>query len=100
MAKNTSMEMKKIEESLEKFRELRRNLGPNAKPDQQHFLDEIISSGEKALRTLNHDSRVEEPASPFSLSFRRVKKTLLLFAVVTIIMFVIYAVTGAGQRGI
>jgi len=100
MVENTSTNMKKVEESLEKFRELRRNLDPNATPDQQQFLDEMISSGEKALRTLNHDSRIEETTSPFSLSFRRVKKTLLLFAVVMIVMFVFYAVTGAGQHGI
>lgn len=100
MAINTSTDMKKVEESLEKFRELRRNLGPNAKPDQQQFLDEMISNGEKALRALNHDSRIEEPASPLSLSFRRVKNTLLLFAVVMLVMFVFYAVTGVGQRGI
>src|SRR3989338_244187 len=45
----TSQEQKKgIEQSLKKFKELRRNLGPDASVEQKRYLDEMILMGEKS----------------------------------------------------
>jgi hypothetical protein len=36
-----------VEQSLEKFKELRRDLGPDATVDQKRYLDEMIFLGER-----------------------------------------------------
>lgn len=96
MKNKTSQEHpKNIEQSLEKFKELRRNLGPNASVDQKRYLDETILMGEKVMDVaVQHNRMVHERVSPFSLSWRRVGKRLLLGAVVTIVMFAVYAFLG------
>ncbi|MBT9511565.1 MAG: hypothetical protein IV104_04375 [Acidovorax sp.] len=83
---------KSIEQSLEKFKELRRNLGPDASVDHKRYLDEMISMGEKALDVaVPHSRMVHERVSPFSLSWRRIGKRLLLVAVVFVVTFTVYA---------
>lgn len=98
MKNKTSQEHpKNIEQSLEKFKELRRNLGPNASVDQKRYLDETILMGEKVMDVaVQHNRMVHERVSPspFSLSWRRVGKRLLLGAIVTIVMFAVYAFLG------
>ena len=96
MKKLTSQEQPKgIEESLEQFKELRRNLGADAAVDQKRYLDEMIRMGEKALEVaVPHNRMARERMSPFSLSWRRVGKRLLLIAVVFIVTFALYAVLG------
>ena len=80
-----------VEQSLEKFKELRRNLGPDATGDQKRYLDEMISLGERALRVAAPHPRM---VSPLSLSWRRVGKLLLLIAILLIFTVALYAVLG------
>ena len=95
--KNTTpREQKKwIEQSLKKFKELRRNLGPDASVDQKRYLDEMILMGEKALGgVVQHSRKTHQHVSPFSLSWWRVGRRLLLIAVVSIVTFGAYAFLG------
>ena len=95
--KNTTpREQKKwIEQSLKKFKELRRNLGPDASVDQKRYLDEMILMGEKALGgVVQHGRKTHQHVSPFSLSWRRIGWRLLLIAVVSIVTFGAYAFLG------
>ena len=62
-----------IERSLEKFKELRKTLGPDASVDQKRYLEEMISMGERALdSTVFRNRTTIEQTSPFSLSWQRV----------------------------
>lgn len=92
----TSQEQpKSIEQSLEKFKAVRRNLGQDANIDQIRYLDEMISLGEKALDVAVPRNRIAyQRVSPFSLSWRRVGKRLLLVTVVFIVTFSVYAFLG------
>lgn len=84
-----------IERSLEKFKELKKALGPDASVDQKRYLDEMISMGERALDgTVQHKWTAIKPTSPFSLSWQRVKRYLLLMTVVFILTFIAYAFWG------
>lgn len=86
---------KSIEQSLEKFKAIRRNLGQDANIDQIRYLDEMISMGEKALDVAVPPNRIaHQPVPPFSLSWRRVGKRLLLVTVVFIVTFAVYAFLG------
>jgi hypothetical protein len=92
----TPREQKKcIEQSLKKFKELRRNLGPDASVDQKRYLDEMILMGEKALGSVvQHSRKTHQHVSPLSLNWRRVGRRLHLIAVVSIATFSAYAFLG------
>jgi len=86
---------KSIEQSLEKFKELRRNLGPDASVDQKRYFDEMIAMGERARNlAVPNNGVASEWVSPFALSWRRVGRRLLLIAVVFIVTLSAYAVLG------
>ena len=84
-----------VEQSLEKFKELRRDLGPDATVDQKRYLDEMIFLGERAVGVATqHHRMAQKPVSPFSLSWWRVGKRLLLIAVLFIFTVALYVVLG------
>ena len=84
-----------IERSLEKFKELRKTLGPDASVDQKRYLEEMISMGERALdSTVFRNRTTIEQTSPFSLSWQRVGKSLLVMLVVAILTLAAYAFWG------
>ena len=84
-----------IERSLEKFKELRKTLGPYASVDQKRYLEEMISMGERALdSTVFRNRTTIEQTSPFSLSWQRVGKSLLVMTVVAILTLAAYAFLG------
>ena len=97
MKVKNSDEVKRIEESLAKFREIKDNISPSASAEQKRFLDEMISIGENSLGALNPKSKTETQKSPFSVSRRRIRETLILFAAVAIIMFFLFYVIGVFQ---
>jgi hypothetical protein len=92
----TSQEQRKsIEQSLEKFKAAKRNHGQDANIDQNRYLDEMLSMGEKALDVAVPRNQIaHQPVPPFSLSWSRVGKRLLLVTVVFIVTFAVYAFLG------
>lgn len=88
-------ERESIQNSLEKFRALKQNLGPGSSAEQQRYLDEMIAMGERALNT-TEPSRwpARNNSRSVSVSWRRIGGQLLLFFAILLVMLLAYALLG------
>jgi hypothetical protein len=83
--------IRRIEESLDKFKKVQTNLRPDASESEKHFLAEMIAIGERSLVELKNSPTIEPHVSGLSLevSLRRIGEILkaLAFGMIVVVIF-------------